>query len=566
MDLGALISSVRARATHKGISTAAPFLRELSGCLGGVCPSKILSNVSPEQWATHLKEAESRLVYGDDNMDLVGVWTRAQDGNALPPHTIASFPAIITTTRQDRDGDVLETKGADLDPSAPLLWQHLSTEPIGRLLAEGKRTSKSLSGLFSIASTALGQDAALLAEHGALRISHGFLPDEFEPLDEKDIYSGYRVLKFKILEVSLVSVPSNPDAVITNFSRDKLHHPLVKAWAGAKFDARPAQAAVRADVAALGDKTGCTCGAKSAAVEETKSKEADSMSKEEIASVINEHVAAALDKALAGHIVKAGFLPAKHMKALEKAMDHCATGMDHDDVTAHSAKCFKAAHAKIKSVKDAMSDTEEGQAVTPKGGRAFSAANAKKLKSAAGLYKAIADDDEAHKEVSALAHKGYASVKGLFGDSDGDDGAGDDYTQDDGNDMDPSGGKSQAHEKAGRAVSAENLKTINEAIEHGNGIKSHKEASADHKSMAKSAVKKLKSVVDSNKPASTDPDGDMSTGGGSADMADGTKPAAGSDGGKSLPIDSDPWAKAGEPMNDADAEREALGLLEALCI
>jgi hypothetical protein len=283
MDLQNLLDSIRRRTTHGGISTAAPFLRELTACLGGACPSNVLADVSGETWSAMLKAAEGRLVYHADYMsignDAEGIeaaleavggtptpqrhvaggtptpqYTGATRGGSdlqsairnpksaipqLPPHTIATFPAVITTTRRDRDGDVLETKGADLDPAAPLLWQHLPTEPIGRLLAEGKRTKNSLMGSFSIADTALGHDAALLAEHGALRISHGFLPDEFEPLDEKNGFGGFHIIAFKILEVSLVSVPSNPDAVITLFSREKLAHPLVRAWAGAKFADRP---------------------------------------------------------------------------------------------------------------------------------------------------------------------------------------------------------------------------------------------------------------------------------------------------------------------------------------
>ena len=138
------------------------------------------------------------------------------------------------------------------------MWQHLPTEPIGRLLSEGKRTSKLLMGSFSICGTPLGEDAALLAEHGALDISHGFLPSKWEPLDESDPLAGYHILEFKILEVSLVSVPSNPDAVIEAFSREKLQHPLVKAWAGAGFARRPVISASGIDLAPPGEKS-CTC-------------------------------------------------------------------------------------------------------------------------------------------------------------------------------------------------------------------------------------------------------------------------------------------------------------------
>ncbi|HEX5443765.1 MAG TPA: phage major capsid protein [Pirellulales bacterium] len=252
-----LLAAIGARRRSRGIGLAADYLRELQVCLGGGCPSRLLEGVTPTQWQMWMAAARQKLVYHHPEMRPIarrGVVPDAERTGAslhsapatsefrtpnLPPHTIATFPAVVTTTRQDRDGDVLETSGAQLDPAAPLLWQHLPDLPIGRLLSEDQRTSDRLTGTFAIAGTALGQDAALLAEHGALRISHGFLPTAWEPLDIDDPSAGYHILQFQILEVSLVSVPSNPDAVIEAFSRHKLAHPLVKAWAGARFAARP---------------------------------------------------------------------------------------------------------------------------------------------------------------------------------------------------------------------------------------------------------------------------------------------------------------------------------------
>lgn len=247
MQFDQLLNTINNRKVSLGISTAAAHLREMEVCLDGVCPSQLLAGMSRRRWQGLVKRANRQLVYQHPEMRPRAA--KATAGNRLPPHTIATFPAIITTTRQDRDGDVLETKGAELDPGAPLLWQHLPTEPIGRLLGESKRTSKRLTGSFSICGTPLGEDAAMLAEHGALDISHGFLPSKWEPLDEADPLAGYHILEFKILEVSLVSVPSNPDAVIEAFSREKLQHPLVKAWAGLRFASRPVISASGIDLA-----------------------------------------------------------------------------------------------------------------------------------------------------------------------------------------------------------------------------------------------------------------------------------------------------------------------------
>lgn len=254
MNAAQLLRSIHSRAEHRGIITADHWLHDLTVCLDGRCPSGVLDGVTKRQWNAWLKAASQKPTYQAGS---IGEFCKAQDGNALPPHTIATFPAIITTTTQDRDGDILESKGAQPDPLMPLLWQHIPDMPIGRLLGKAKVQSAKVTGRFTLANTPLGTDAALLAEHGALRISHGFLPLKWEPLDDG---AGFHILEFKILETSLVSVPSNPDAVIEAFSREKLHHPLVKAWAGAKFKARPAVAAVGIDLPS--EEKGCTCHAK----------------------------------------------------------------------------------------------------------------------------------------------------------------------------------------------------------------------------------------------------------------------------------------------------------------
>lgn len=226
-----------ARQNLSGILTADRYFRSIEGCFnGGFCPTKLFDSADPEQWAKALDLASESLVYSDDEMLVKDVATA---GMALTPGAIMDFDAVITTTRKDRDGDILETSGAELDPHAPLLWQHIPLQPIGKVVSKTVHTKSRMEGRFAIADTELGRDAAVLVEMKALRISHGFEPDEYEPLEGKE--GRFRILKLKILEISLVSIPSNVDAVITAFSRNKLHTPLVKGWAKKYFDARPVQ-------------------------------------------------------------------------------------------------------------------------------------------------------------------------------------------------------------------------------------------------------------------------------------------------------------------------------------
>lgn len=223
---------------NTGIVAAEYYLNSIRGCFGGgACPVEVFGAASAEQWAKALKDAEEKLTYHSPEME---VKDTARAGAALSKGSIMDFDAVITSTRKDRDRDVLLTAGARIDPKAPLLWQHMPMQPIGRMVGVVSHTDALMKGRFAIAGTALGNDAAYLVEMGALRISHGFEPDdgEYEPLDDGK-GGRWLIKKFSIMEVSLVSVPSNIDAVVEAFDRGKLHTPLVKGWAKKHFDSRP---------------------------------------------------------------------------------------------------------------------------------------------------------------------------------------------------------------------------------------------------------------------------------------------------------------------------------------
>lgn len=202
--------------------------------------------VAPEDWQAALKQSESRLVYCNPGMKLLG-----RAAGSSESKSILEFDCVITSKRKDRDGDILEPKGAVPDLKMPLLWQHLPFQPIGKLLAITGQTPSKVSGRFGIADLPLGRDAAVLVDFEALRISHGFQPLEFEPLaGEKDGEepTGWHITKYEIMETSLVSIPSNTDAVITAFSRGKLHDPLTKAWARSLWSKKPTTVTVPRDI------------------------------------------------------------------------------------------------------------------------------------------------------------------------------------------------------------------------------------------------------------------------------------------------------------------------------
>lgn len=242
------------RSGADGILTGGHFAAQVSRVIGGCTPADAMAD--QKGWEDAVRKEAGVLSYTAADLSILHTLQNGPGGTKLVsgqpnPESrkqldeligeaeksevkpLMVFECIITSTREDRDKDILESKGAEVDPAHPLLWQHIPMQPIGRHLRVTEQTDKLVKGGFAIAPTPLGQDAVTLVEFGALRISHGFLPMEFEPRSktEGEETPGWRIRRFKVLETSLVSVPSNEDAIILAFSRSKLHHPLVKRWA-----------------------------------------------------------------------------------------------------------------------------------------------------------------------------------------------------------------------------------------------------------------------------------------------------------------------------------------------
>lgn len=258
-----LALAIRARKSKQtefgyGITTAASYLKQVAECNGNADCLAALFGGMPIL-AKAVKDAESRLVYANPEMlvDAKSLFeVKSSSGNfrdvlrkgsgvEIPKNTLMVFRNVLTTSREDRDKDILVTAGAECDPKMPLLWQHIHTTPLGKMLEEYSRTKDSLwvvSALIDVND--LCEDVAKMVEADMLRFSHGFRPLEYE--DRKSIDgkanrsepTGFRITRFEIMEESLVSVPSNVDAEIEMFSRGKFKSDLVKNHAKSFFDAR----------------------------------------------------------------------------------------------------------------------------------------------------------------------------------------------------------------------------------------------------------------------------------------------------------------------------------------
>ena len=142
----------------------------------------------------------------------------------------STFVATITTDSVDRDGEVVVPSGMnsrDYERNPVLLYEHDVKSPIGKMLGM-KRGERSIEAEFALAprpDNHVGEwfpdTVASLMDFGALNtMSIGFLGMEARPASKADTEKygqGVRRVygKWKLLEVSVVSVPANQDAIVT---------------------------------------------------------------------------------------------------------------------------------------------------------------------------------------------------------------------------------------------------------------------------------------------------------------------------------------------------------------
>lgn len=114
---------------------------------------------------------------------------------------------IISSSALDAFGDQIDQDGIQLRGSVPLLWSHDHRTPIGRAVSIARDGDKTRAS-FELSKT----DPAATRIHNLARegivtgLSVGLVPKK---------WSGNRLTESELVEVSLVSVPANPDAAIT---------------------------------------------------------------------------------------------------------------------------------------------------------------------------------------------------------------------------------------------------------------------------------------------------------------------------------------------------------------
>jgi len=127
---------------------------------------------------------------------------------------------VLSDDSTDRMGDTIQVAGWDLtafkeNPIA--LWAHASTRPIGTWVDVRVIGQKLMGKLVFAAqgtSTLIDELRSLVEQRILKTVSVGFTPLDAEPIrDPKGKMTGWNFIKQELLEVSLVSVPANPNAI-----------------------------------------------------------------------------------------------------------------------------------------------------------------------------------------------------------------------------------------------------------------------------------------------------------------------------------------------------------------
>lgn len=130
-----------------------------------------------------------------------------------------TFSGMATTPAPDRDRDIVEPMGVKYKNPLVLLWMHNHQLPVGSVTF-GKPTEKGIPFTATIPTIegpsqlkARCDEAWESVKSGLIRaVSIGFRPLEYTIIEET---GGYRFTESEVYELSLVSVPAQADATIT---------------------------------------------------------------------------------------------------------------------------------------------------------------------------------------------------------------------------------------------------------------------------------------------------------------------------------------------------------------
>ena len=159
------------------------------------------------------REEEKNMCDNCENKD-VDVEMKSMNADMEMPNKKGEFVFTASTESTDREGDVIKANGWVLDnfkSGGVLLWGHNQDKlPVGKVLWVKQKDGELLGKARFNGQTQLSKDVEKLVRMGDLTgISVGF-----RALESEKTHEGRMFTKQELLEVSVVNVPANPDAVI----------------------------------------------------------------------------------------------------------------------------------------------------------------------------------------------------------------------------------------------------------------------------------------------------------------------------------------------------------------
>jgi HK97 family phage prohead protease len=131
---------------------------------------------------------------------------------------------ICSTPKPDRMGDVVVQAGINLGPygdNPVVLWNHLADVPVARTINIDIKTGQLRA---TVQFPPEGDDEDSDWVYGKIKAglvnatSIGFIPKDYEPLNPKEPWGGYKFKTSELLEFSFVSVPANSGCLIVGRS------------------------------------------------------------------------------------------------------------------------------------------------------------------------------------------------------------------------------------------------------------------------------------------------------------------------------------------------------------
>jgi hypothetical protein len=135
-----------------------------------------------------------------------------------------TLEVVITTTRRDRQGDIVESRGLDFGnflKNPVVIWAHdMDRPPVAKVLSVNVRPDR-VEAVVQFADTPFGLEVFKLYAEGYLNAwSIGFIPKRWQRIEPDDTTAamqgeplGFHVLEAEVVELSAVPVPANPDAL-----------------------------------------------------------------------------------------------------------------------------------------------------------------------------------------------------------------------------------------------------------------------------------------------------------------------------------------------------------------